>query len=84
MKLASENSWEESECFFASTVNFCEVTTVRLYKHMHKFSDKTVNDKICNIKNKGNNKITELRTILHKLSCSDQVDCNGRRTSKFT
>jgi len=36
--------------FFALTVNFCEVTMVRLYKHMHNFSDKTVNDKICNIK----------------------------------
>lgn len=36
--------------FFALTVNFCEVTTVRLYKNMHNISDKTVNDKICNIK----------------------------------
>jgi hypothetical protein len=36
--------------FFAFTVNFCEVTTVRLYKNMHNISDKIVNNKICNIK----------------------------------
>jgi len=26
------------------TVNLCEVTTVRLYKNMHNFSNKTVNN----------------------------------------
>ena len=36
--------------FFALTINFCEVTTVRLYKNMHNFSDKTANNKIGNIK----------------------------------
>ena len=35
--------------FFALTINFCEVTTVRLYKNMNNFSDKTANNKICNI-----------------------------------